>query len=65
MAKKNYYTREQRRRVCQIVHDWMVKNQCHSAEHACQDDTCLVNAIDLVCELAETVGIAYEDESEV
>ncbi|WP_262497087.1 hypothetical protein [Odoribacter splanchnicus] len=40
----------------------MVENNCHSAEHASQDDDCTINAIDLVCELAEIVGIPYDED---
>lgn len=56
------YTKEQQDQVCNIVHKWMVKHDCHSAEHAGQNDECNIEAIDLVCELAEIVGIPYEHE---
>ena len=56
------YTKEQQDKVCNIVHKWMVEHKCHSAEHAAQNDECNIDAIDLVCDLAEIVGIPYEYE---
>lgn len=56
------YTKELQDRVCCIVHKWIKEHNCHSAEHASQDDECNIDAIDLVCELAEVVGIPYEHE---
>ena len=56
------YTKEQQDRVCSSVYKWMVEHHCHSAEHAAQNDECNIDAIDLVCELAEIVGIPYEHE---
>jgi uncharacterized protein YeaC (DUF1315 family) len=59
---KNNYTEEQKEKVCDLVYKWMVENNCYSAEHASQDDDCTINAIDLVCELAEIVGIPYDED---
>lgn len=59
---KNNYTDEQKEKVCDIVYEWMFLNDCHSAEQAAQNDTCNINAIDLVCDLADEVGIPYPDE---
>lgn len=59
---KNNYTEDQKEKVCNIVYNWMIKLNCHSAEHASQDDNCNIYAIDLVCELAEIVGIPYEED---
>ena len=55
--------KEQQDKVCNIVHKWMVEHKCHSAEHASQNDECNIDAIDLVCDLAEIVGIPYEYEN--
>ena len=61
MARNNYTT-EQKEQVCDIVHAWMKKHNCHSGEDAYQDDDCQVYAIDLAGELADVVGIPYEDD---
>lgn len=59
---KNNYTEQQKELVCDIVYEWMMLNDCHSSEHAAQNDLCNINAIDLVCELADIVGIPYNFE---
>lgn len=56
------YTKEQQEVVCNTVHKWMLEHDCHSAEQASQNDECTIDAIDLVCELAEIVGIPYKNE---
>lgn len=63
-SSSHNYTSEEQEKVCEIVHKWMVKHNCHSAEHAAQNDECTVYAIDLVCDLAEIVGIPYKDEND-
>lgn len=59
---KNNYTEEQKEKICDIVYNWMIGQNCHDAEHASQDDNCYVYAIDLACDLAEVVGILYEED---
>ena len=59
MKMKNNYTDKEKDRICEIVYKWMIENDCHSGEQAAQNDDCNVNAIDLVCELADVVGIPY------
>ena len=38
----------------------MKENNCHSGEQAAQNDECNVEAITLVCDLADIVGIPYD-----
>ena len=59
---KHNYTAEQKEKVCDLVYSWMCKHRCHSAEHAGQDEDCQIYAINLICDLAEVVGIPYDEE---
>lgn len=57
---KNNYTEDQKQKVCDLVYKWMNRHECHSGEQAAQSDECTVNAIDLVCDLADVVGLPYD-----
>lgn len=58
----NNYTAEQKEQVCDIVSKWMIEHVCYNGEQAAQSDECTINAIDLVCDLADVVGVPYNFE---
>ena len=61
---RHTYTETQQEKICQLVYDWMREHDCHSGEHAAQNDACQIDAIDLICDLADIKDVTdncYED----
>lgn len=58
--KMNNYSKEQKEKICNLVYQWMKENNCHDSEQAHQNDECIINAINLIGDLADVVGIPYK-----
>lgn len=49
----NTYNDLEKEVICDIVYTWLRAHECWGGEMASQDDNCTIDAIDLVCDLAD------------
>lgn len=50
------WTEAKKSKVIRLVEEWLVSHKAISGEHVGQCDECLVDAVDLVADLADAVG---------
>jgi hypothetical protein len=59
---KHTYNEEEKDRIAQIVYDWLIDHKCCDADLLCQDDECVIDSVDLACDLADVKQVYfYED----
>lgn len=59
--RRHTYTDKQVEQIAQIVFEWMREHDCYSGEHAAQCDACNIDAIDLICDLADVKNVTDYD----
>jgi hypothetical protein len=48
-----------------MVYNWLKAHRAHSGEMAAQDDDCTIDAIDLVCDLADIKDVIHDDDDDI
>lgn len=59
------YNEHQKDRIAQMVYNWLKAHRAHSGEMAAQDDDCTIDAIDLVCDLADIKDVINDDDNDI
>lgn len=50
---KHTYTEEEKEKIAQMLFDFLREHNCFGGEHFAQDDTCQIDSIDFMCDLAD------------
>ena len=50
---KHTYTEEEKEKIAQMLFDFLREHRCFGGEHFAQDDTCQIDSIDFMCDLAD------------
>ena len=58
---KHTYTEEEKERIAQMLFDFLSEHRCFGGEHFTQDDTCQIDTIDFMCDLADIKNVTDRD----
>lgn len=59
------YNEHQKDRITQMVYNWLKAHRAYSGEMAAQDDNCNIDAIDLVCDLADIKDVINDSDEDI
>lgn len=59
------YSEHQKDRIAQMVYNWLKAHRADSGETVAQDDDCTIDAIDLVCDLADIKDVINDDDDDI
>lgn len=62
---KHTYNERQKDRIAQIVYNWLKAHRAYSGEMAAQNDGCNIDAIDLVCDLADIKDVINDSDDDI
>ena len=57
---KHTYTEEQKEQIAQMLYDFLVEHKCFGGECFAQDDTCQIDSIAFMCDLADIKDVTKE-----
>ena len=57
---KHTYTEEQKEQIAQMLYDFLVEHNCFGGEHFAQDDSCQIDSIDFMCDLADIKDVTED-----
>lgn len=58
---KHTYTEEEKEKIAQLLFDFLIEHNCFGGEHFAQSDTCQIDSIDFMCELADIKDVTEEE----
>lgn len=57
---RHTYTEEEKELIANLVFSWLEEHDCSCGEYACQNDSCNLDAILLVSDLADIKDVTEE-----
>ena len=61
---RHTYSEKQVEKIAQLVYTWLREHDCFSGEHAAQNDACNIDAIDLICDLADIKNVTDIEDND-
>ena len=60
IVMKHTYTEEQKEKIAQMLFDFLREHRCFGGECFAQDDTCQIDSIDFMCDLADIKDVTED-----